>query len=315
MLLDCNLSQCLTHCALTAISVIVFTITLDIILYFAYAYFTVRRYYSSDLISQRNVELAKYGYDSSKAGKVGTKIFQWKEVFPPADNNANNIRLKTVTVNDKWIWGTTAENDIYMCKKPCNGTSEDTFWYKAPGKATEIAANNKMLWSVNDKSNVSWMSNLGHTGKWKTSPARLKHVSVGPTGLVWGTNADDKIYECKSGVASCSKGAAKNISSVQVAVGSSFVWSLDSEGIISQKSTSKNNWTEVPAPSQMTQIAVGKSDRLFALSQNSTLYELSNSKWAKVKDAPKLRFIATMTDATSEVYGISADNKLWLGEF
>ncbi len=315
MLLNCNLSQCLTHCALTAIAVIVFTIVLDIILYFAYAYFTVRRYYSSDLKSQRDTELAKYGYTvRSNTGSIGTKTFQWKEVFPPADNNADNIPLKTVTVNDKWIWGTTERGEIYMCKKPCDGTSEDTFWYKIPGQLRQLSANNNIIWGVNNKNKVFLMNNPSRSGKWKLSPARLKHVSVGQNGTVWGTNTNDKIYECKTPY-SCSKGVAKNISSVQVVVGSSFVWSLDSKGNISQKSTSQDAWTDVKAPARVIQIAVGKSDRLFALSEDFALYELVNSKWSTVEDAPTLRFISTMSDSTNEIYGISDDNKLWLGEF
>jgi hypothetical protein len=309
MQLNCELSQCITHCALTAIGVIVFTIILDIILYFAYSYFIVRKYYSGDLFRKRNRELARYGYF-----EPGTAGADWKEIYPPIDAKSQDVVFNSIAANDNWIWATAKNDDIYVCKKPCDGTSKETFWHQFPGKLRQISTNNGSVWGVNRDDSVFGMGTRNDKGNWGGNPARLRNISVGSTGWIWGTNGSRNPYVCHP------KGAcwkrwypATGIKSIQVTAGQNYVWSLDNAGSISVRSSNgAGKWAHVPSPTSMSYIACGLSDNLFAISEDGGLYMLKGAgmgSWIVVKNAPKLRAISV----NKEIYGLGQDNTIWEG--
>jgi hypothetical protein len=181
MELLCDLPHCIKHCAITFIAVIVVTLLLDMALYFAYSYFTVRRYYSSDITQWRNRSLARYGYYAP-----GTTGSDWTEIYPPVDDDSKDAVLKSISVNDNWVWATAANDDVFVCRKPCDGSTQDAYWHLAPGKVRQVSANNKTVWGVDANDVVYRMNTTKDTGTWEKTPAKLRYVGIGATGWVWG---------------------------------------------------------------------------------------------------------------------------------
>jgi hypothetical protein len=307
MQIDCELSQCITLCALTAIGVIVGTIILDIIIYFAYSYFIVRRYYSSDLASLRDKSLARYGY--YPPGSTGA---DWREIFPPVDENTKDVVLKSISVNDNWVWGISENNDVYVCKKPCDGSTEDAFWHTVPGKLQQISVNNNAVWGIMN-TRVFGMATTTDKGQWAKTPARLTQVAIGSTGWVSGVGLETIVWECfpRGGCwKKWYKQQARN--SVQVAVGQEYIWSRSANGTISYKLYTANGpWKQIETPAQMKYITAGLTDNLFGIAEDGTLYMKPKitSPWIAVKNAPKLKILSV----NKEIYGVSVDGGIWEG--
>jgi hypothetical protein len=307
MILNCDFSHCISHCAITAIVLILFTFALDIILYVSYAYFKVRRYYSLDITQWRNRSLARYGYY-----EPGTTGGDWNEIYPPVDDNSKDAELRSIAVNDNWVWATSVNNDVYVCKKPCDGSTADAYWRLVPGKLRQISANNNAVWGVAGDDRVYTMSTKTNKGNFKVTPAKLKNVSVGSTGWVWGSDGSKMPYVCQPQGACWKKwNKMRGNQSVQMAVGQKYAWSLDAAGNISVKAINGTGaWSRVAVPAPMAFITCGLSDNLFGLTQNDgSLYKLSNKEWILVQNAPKLKTLAV----NNEIYGIGKDNSIWIG--
>jgi hypothetical protein len=137
--LNCGASQCIYYILLTVVGVIVAILILDVLLYFSYSYFIVRRYYSTDLALWKKKQLSKFG---AGGGYIGQK---WEEVYPPDEK----MQMSSFTANTDSLFGLDA-GEVYTCKKPCNGTSDDTFWSKvsAPSKINKLAASDDSLWVI-----------------------------------------------------------------------------------------------------------------------------------------------------------------------
>jgi hypothetical protein len=99
-------------------------------------------------------------------------------------------------------------------------------------------------------------------------------------------------------------------SSVQIAVGQNYTWSLDASGNITVKNANGiGKWTKVAAPTPMSYIACGLSNNLFALNAEGSLYMLKNKDWILVQNAPKFKLVAIHND----IYGVGKDNTMWSG--
>jgi hypothetical protein len=286
---------------------------LDILIYFAYSYFIVRRYYAADLARQRDKSLVRYGY--YPPGSAGA---EWREIYPPVDEKSNDVVFKSIAANDNWIWATAMNNAVYVCKKPCDGSTEEAYWHQFPGGAnlSQISVNNSSVWGVKD--NVTWtMATSNDKGKWKKASPNFTNVSVGPTGRVAGLHPDRSAWTCaKPGQCLNTWKKQTKISSAQVAVGTKYIWSLDLNGNIRYKTGSDINdgpWADIKSPARMKYIAVGLKDNLFAISDDGTLYMKTDVKenvpWITVKNAPRLKALTV----NKEIYGLGRDDTVWEG--
>ncbi len=299
---NCGTSQCIYYIMLTVIGVIAATIVLDILLYFGYSYFTVRRYYSSDIAQWRQRELAKYG---SGGGPIGSK---WEEVYAPDED----VKMTYLTSNTDSIFG-IENGEIYTCKKPCDGTSDDTFWTKVatPSKVKYVAASDTELWAVSTDGTrmvTPIPTPIAAPVKWASKTGSL-FTNVSADG-VWGVK-DNEPYKCVDD--SCTKYQIPTVAVQQVASGKDVNWAVTHGGELYMSLQDKVKWTPVKTPDnvKVKYVAVGLSDEVYIVTDED-LYTsddatVDDPEWVKIPNAPKFISLAVNKD----VYGIDINGKMW----
>jgi hypothetical protein len=282
---------------LTVLSVITATIVLDLLLYFGYSYFTVRRYYSNDIAQWRQRELAKYGSGGGYIGK------NWEEVYAPDEK----MKMTYLTSNKDSIFG-IEKGDIYTCKKPCDGTSDDTFWTKVDtsSKVKQIAASNTELWAIS--TDGSRMVKPASSSKW-TSKSGTAFTNISNDGTL-GVKASEA-YKCTND--ECTKYQIPTVSVEQVASGKSANWLVTKGGELYMSLKDKLKWTVVKTPAnvKVKYVAIGLDDEVYLVTDQD-LYISSDGKvdtptWVKIPGAPK--FISLSVN--KEVHGIDINGKMW----
>jgi hypothetical protein len=313
---NCGTSQCIYYIMLTVIGVITATIVLDILLYFGYSYFTVRRYYSNDIAQWRQRELAKYGSGGGYIGK------NWEEVYAPDEK----MKMTYLTSNRDSIFGIES-GEIYTCKKPCDGTSDDTFWTKVatPSKVKQIAASDTELWALS--TDGSRMVKSAGSSKW-TSKSGTAFTNISTNGT-WGVK-DSEPYKCIDLKDDCTKYSIPTVSVQQVASGKFTNWTVTTGGELYMSSSSSsssnananakantkaNKWTLVktPAKVKVKYVAIGLEDEVYIVTDED-LYTsddgtVETPTWIKIPSAPKFISLAVNKD----VYGIDINGKMWKG--
>jgi hypothetical protein len=302
MEIECGVTSCIPYILINASLVIVGTILLDIILYFLYGYLYVEKYYSYDLIQQRDKQLAKYDY--YPPGSLGSN---WSEMFPPVSQT-----LKSIANNDVWVWGTNTKNQAYVCKYPCEGEDPDSMWRSIPKlNLKKIVLTNKGVWAINQKDEIIESDKLDGRGKWKGRGKGFLDLSVSKNNRIWAINkAREPTYLDKKWV---KKGGPK---ALQILAGQNRVYIVDVNGIIytsdSNGSTRDRTWTwtKINAPVKVKTIRFQKEEKdLYIISDDYRLYSCTNNctNWSLIKDAPRL----TDLNVSQSLMGISTNGKLW----
>jgi hypothetical protein len=294
--LNCGTSQCLYYIFLTIIGVIGAAVLLDILLYFSYSYFVVRRYYSSDLEQWKKRELSKYG---AGGGYIGQK---WEEVFAP-----EGMKMTSFAANTDSIFG-IEKGEVYTCKKPCNGTSDDTFWTKvsAPSKIDKIFASDNGLWAISADGTPLSKNN----GKWNTNvPFKGKFTNISADGK-WGVK-DSNPYKCDDMV--CTLAEIPTVTVKQVINGQFATWAVTNGGEIYGTGKDNVKWILISTPAPVKHVAVGSADELYIVTEENLYVSddatLTEPKWVKIPDAPK--FVSLIVN--KDIYGIDVNGNIWRG--
>ena len=95
------------------------------------------------------------------------------------------------SANVNYVWGVNEENEIYMCRRPCNGE-----WNRMDGALKQLDVDDHEVWGVNRGDEILKRPVDG-SDHWQVVKGSLKHVSASGYGYVWGVNRTDGIYKCK----------------------------------------------------------------------------------------------------------------------
>ena len=57
--------------------------------------------------------------------------------------------LKQITASTNYFWGVNKNDDIFKCKRPCNGN-----WRKIGGKLMQVDADDDEVWGVNKQHQI-----------------------------------------------------------------------------------------------------------------------------------------------------------------
>ena len=292
---NCGLNKCLFNCFLTAVITIAAIAVLDLVLYFGYAYFNVQKYYARDIKRWRDKELTKYG-----ANPV------WDEIAQPSDT----FKASALTGNSRNIWSLQTDGNMFICKKPCDGTDDLTFWrkYEGPSSATsQISVSDTGIWGVS-KDSSTYSNTTGaweNKGSWTRQPGvGLINIAMGPRGWVWGVNKQGSIYKCVSQwkcgrdwedmsikamarVVTGYKGKGRKrkpvyrsilrqVPAVQVAVGNQWVWALTQDGGVYYSNIVVSRGKKKQAP-KWTALNIPEGLKLIAVGLSDNLYAVGNS--------------------------------------
>ena len=58
--------------------------------------------------------------------------------------------LKQITASTNYLWGVNKHDDIFICKRPCNGN-----WRKINGKLMQVDADDHEVWGVSKQNYIS----------------------------------------------------------------------------------------------------------------------------------------------------------------
>lgn len=130
--------------------------------------------------------------DDEVWGVSGYTIFKM-----PADGRGSWRRisggLKHVSASGNgYIWGVNKNDDIFKCRKPCNGK-----WIQVSGKLKQIDGGHKYVYGVN-KNNDLFAMPVDGNGRWRLIPGqKLKYVTASGTYDIFGVSPSNEVYRCR----------------------------------------------------------------------------------------------------------------------
>ena len=172
--------------------------------------------------------------------------------------------LKQITASTNYFWGVNKNDDIFMCKRPCNGN-----WRKIGGKLIQVDADDDEVWGVN-KHHQIYKRPVDGSGAWKGIGGRLRHVSASGNGYIWGTNSRDHIFKC----AKPCNGKWQHIPGGlrQIDGGQERVYGVNSGGnVYTRNVDGSGSWRHIPGR-RMKQITASGVHEVFAVDANKKLY-------------------------------------------
>lgn len=171
-------------------------------------------------------------------------------------NKLNNItawtqkpgsNYKNISSSGKgYIWAVDNNNDVFMCKKPCNGN-----WSQKGGKMVQISGGQNKLWGVSEKTGWLFNRNIDGTESWNWLGGNYKDVTNSSNGYVWmlENNNDlniNNIYRCKKPCDSLSTRELIPGHLDQLSSGQNEVWGVNSLNDIYKRNENDNKWTKIP---------------------------------------------------------------------
>jgi hypothetical protein len=128
-----------------------------------------------------------YGKGMDNIGNKGRQLlplidYGWKG-FKKIDG-----KFKQISETKDEIYAINIKNEIYKCKKPCDGN-----WEKVQGTLKQISASSNDMWGVNESNKIFKKESTG----WKEIGGQLKQVSASGNGYVWGINEKNQVFSCK----------------------------------------------------------------------------------------------------------------------
>ena len=128
---------------------------------------------------------ALYAFDNGASSNTSSTpvVKSWKQI---------SGGLKNVSASGNgYVWGVNSSDQIYKCKKPCNGA-----WQQVPGDLKQVSGGQKEVWGVNSSDSI-YKRPVDGSGNWAQIPGKLKNVSASDPNYVYGVNSSDQIYKCK----------------------------------------------------------------------------------------------------------------------
>lgn len=135
---------------------------------------------------------------------------------------------------------------------------------------------------------------------WRRMGGRLKHVSAGAGGIVWGVGRDGKVWELRRGRWREKRGRVK-----QLDVGNAGeIWAVGNNDRIYRWS-GRRGWKKVGG--RLKQISVGADGAIWGTNANDWIYYRRGSKWVGVRG----RLKQVSVGDSSNIWGVNAANDVF----
>ena len=210
-------------------------------------------------------------------------------------------KLKQITASTNYFWGVNKNNDIFICKHPCNGN-----WRKINGKLMQVDADDYEVWGVNKHHHI-YKRPVDGSGEWKQIGGLLRHVTASGNGYIWGTNSGDHIFKC----AKPCNGQWQHVPGGlrQIDGGQERVYGVNSGGAVFTRNVDgSGNWRHIPGR-HMKQITASGVHMVFAVDANKKLYQCRKpclGGWEEMDG-----HFSQIKAAIHGVYGINLEMTSW----
>lgn len=145
------------------------------------------------------------------------------------------------------------------------------------------------------------------TGDWAepTSSARLKHVSVGSDGELWGVSSDDQVWRWSgSNWGTPNQGARLK----QISVGNaSNIWGVNVNDQVFRYNGS--DWTEPNAGARLKHVSVASDGTVWGVSSDDQVWRWDGSNWSTPNPGARLKQICT--GSASQVWGVNSTDMVY----
>lgn len=209
-----------------------------------------------------------------------------------------------VSSGPSWTWALDKDKNIYKCQNPCKGD-----WKKIDGLLTQTSVNDKEVWGVNHFGQIFHRPVNGEGSGWAMVPGWLKHISVSPSGWVWGVNGNGDIFICRS-QGNCTGtdwahvvGKLDTIDAADDVVvgvnGNKDMWTMAANGT--------GNWTQIPG--KMNFVNVGR-DWIYGSGLDGAVYRCKkpcSGNWERI-DGKSLENLDVKEDS---VIGVNKEGQIW----
>ena len=229
---------------------------------------------------------------------------QWR-IEPLSGNDSGYFRI--VSVQSGNVMGVTApvtSEGAQIAEQPWNG-SQTQQWKiellgavavcivsRASGKVLDVSGSS----SQQGTPLVQWTR---RANTWEEIPGRLKWVSVGVDGAVWGVNVNDDIWRRDGNTWTQIPGKLK-----QISVGSSsHIWGVNANDDIWRRDG--NTWTHIPG--KLKNVSVGSDGMVWGVNANDDIWRRDGNTWIQI--AGKLKQISV--GHTGYVWGVNANDDIW----
>lgn len=184
--------------------------------------------------------------NSSEPCNSGMQCYEFK-----TNNNAATVS------SDQWIQEDLAQQ-LDLALKPAIATTTQPRPAVPKSPSTEVAIRT---------------ANPSNALNWQAIDGRLKHISVGSDGEVWGVNNQDYIFRLNGNNWQMIDGRLK-----QISVGSSqHIWGVNSANQVFR--WNGNNWDLLNVA--LNQVAVGNDGTVWGLNQADEIFKWDGSEWQR----------------------------------
>src|SRR5438270_293394 len=170
-------------------------------------------------------------------------------------------------------------------------------WTHVAGKLKWVSVGiDGTVWGVNSNDDV--FRYLGDD-QWETIAGKLKQISVGSAALVWGVNANDDVFQWTGSGWNQLSGKLKNAS-----VGSDgTVWGVNADDDVFRWTGSA--WTQIAG--KLKQISVADASNVWGVNSADAIFRRSGTTWQSV--AGGLKNVSAGYDGS--VFGVNASDQLF----
>ena len=100
--------------------------------------------------------------------------------------------LAVVSPSLTYVWGVTADQKIFTCKRPCDGSN----WVRIQGALMQLDVDDTDVWGVTIYFDV-YTRPIDGSGDWQHIPGVLKQVSASGNGFIWGVTNFNNVLKCE----------------------------------------------------------------------------------------------------------------------
>jgi hypothetical protein len=174
------------------------------------------------------------------------------------------------------------------------------------GKLKQIDVGSNEVWGVNRAENIFRRAKDG-SGKWTNVPGKLKHVSSGPTGKVWGVNTNNDIYTLKA------DGNWRQIDGKlkQIDVGPNEVWGVNAnDDIFTRPNDGSGAWKNIPGKLKHVSVSRDKIVGVNAQDNIFTCQQPCTGNWENI-DGKLKQIDATSGADQVEIVGVNSSDDIF----
>jgi hypothetical protein len=151
------------------------------------------------------------------------------------------------------------------------------------------------------------------SGTWEslTSSVALTHVAAASASDVWGVTSTGAVYRSQ-GTTWDPQPVAGTLNQLSAA-DDGTVWGVGAGLAYQYTGAGSNPWTQVPCQAQLTLVAVGDANGVFALSQSGQVLQYANtSVWPALTPQPPVSLVDLSVTDDGLLFGIGPNNVLYL---